>query len=215
MGILVAKLTSRRLSHHVQRLFNSDAQKRLDEFAVQFETLEKDIRATMEALGKVYQVTPSTDGPEKRDESKALSRFRQSTEDLHAKSGRLADYLDHEVKQGGYFSIAPVDGVRRVVESVSRGLFLLGQLIISLSPEAKTKTLDLENRVRISEAVKNNYKICDIIDKSATDINVKLYSDQVRHTCASVLDAYFGMPRQTPPPVQPDQTIEGINEPQG
>ena len=39
MGIMIAKVTSRRLSYHVRRLFVSDAQQRLDDFADKFATM--------------------------------------------------------------------------------------------------------------------------------------------------------------------------------
>src|SRR4051812_43688020 len=58
MGIMVARLTSRRISYHVQMLFSSDAQRRLEELAIHLEPLEADLTERMKKLGSVLQVTP-------------------------------------------------------------------------------------------------------------------------------------------------------------
>jgi hypothetical protein len=214
MGILIAKITSRRLSYHVQRLFSSDAQKRLDEFAIRFETLNKEILATTQALGKLYQTTPARANSTVRDEHKTLERFRRSTDALHENSAGLAEYLSYEVSQGGYFKIAPVDAIRRVASSVDQGLFNLGQLILSLSPEAKTKTLDQINRQRITNSIKFYYGICDMIDNNSSDNHAVNCSIHIRQTCKSVFEAYFSTPSLLPRTDQPDQKLQGANDPQ-
>ena len=58
IGIMIAKVTSQRLSHHVSRLFSSDAQKRLEDIAAKFETFKVDLNVIMPELGTAYQSAP-------------------------------------------------------------------------------------------------------------------------------------------------------------
>ena len=58
MGIMIAKLTSQRLSHHVSHIFGSDARNRLNEVADNFNTLKRYLRAITSGYESVYQ-TPS------------------------------------------------------------------------------------------------------------------------------------------------------------
>ncbi len=58
VGIMIAKVTSQRLSYHVSCLFSSDAQKRLDEIAVDFEKSRSDLAGIMSRLSRAYPNTP-------------------------------------------------------------------------------------------------------------------------------------------------------------
>ena len=58
IGIMIAKVTSRRLSYHVSRLFSFDAQKRLEDFAAQFDIVRVDLDAIMPKLAAVYRDVP-------------------------------------------------------------------------------------------------------------------------------------------------------------
>ena len=63
MGIMIAKVTSRRLSYHVQRLFVSDAQQRLDEFAERFATMRVPLVTATKELSDIYQADAGTAHP--------------------------------------------------------------------------------------------------------------------------------------------------------
>ena len=76
MGIMIAKVTSRRLSYHVQRLFVSDAQRRLDDFEEKFATMQVPLIEVTKQLG------------DKRDASRRVvdTCLRQGPGDDHARS---------------------------------------------------------------------------------------------------------------------------------
>ena len=59
IGIMIAKVTSRRLSYHVERLFTFDAQKRLEDIAAKFDTSRVALNKIMPLLVAVYQSNPS------------------------------------------------------------------------------------------------------------------------------------------------------------
>ena len=60
IGIMIAKISSQRLSHHVSRLFASDTQKRLEGIADKFEGLLRDLRDIL-PIPDVPSQTPTTD----------------------------------------------------------------------------------------------------------------------------------------------------------
>ena len=212
MGIIVAKLTSRRLSHHVQRLFSSDAQKRLEEFTVQFATSAQQISDAMRSLGNAYQSTPGSNV--KDDKVAARKTFTLALIELHAKSAGLWEYLSLESEHGGYFTIAPVDALRRLGDNTQKGLFVLGQLIISLPPDARTEVLDGQNRQRISETLGSQKTICQLVNNSCKDQDTLKLFNLVLETCNGVPESYFTMPVAAAKAEQPNQILVGTDDPQ-
>src|ERR1700722_17788844 len=128
IGVVIAKITSRRLSHHVRRLFGADAQKRLEEFTVQFDRLKKQLATNMKDMGSAYQPTPDGTAPSADARNKAMLKFQVAVGDLHSRCVSLANYILTELDQGGYFDIVPVHAVQRLGDSFDSGLFLFAQL---------------------------------------------------------------------------------------
>jgi|GEM_PF-1259808 len=213
MGVMVAKLTSRRLSYHVQRLFSSDAQRRLDELAVQLEPLETELRDRMKKLGAAFQTTPGGLQATLQAKTAARRSFQESLRKLHAPSETLAGYLAHELGQTGFFEIAPVIAVRRVVFAVEKNLFGLGQLVISLSAEARTNVLDPETRQRITDTLSHSVNICNLIDHHGRDREAKQCALRIRDICMKVSQGYFSTPAPLPAAEQPDQVVPVADEP--
>ena len=214
MGIVIAKITSRRLSYHVQRLFAADAQRRLEEFANRFEQSQHELSEAMEELGKAYQTTPGE--PDKRHEQRtlALSGFGSSLTTLHYNAAAFSDYLSGETQQSDYFGIVPVDAVARLGDSIDEGLLVLGQLIISLSPKARTEVLGVKNRQRISDILGSTRSVCGFVQDHAKDEDLVRCFRRVLETCNAVLERYFAMPRELAVSEQPDQVLAGADEPQ-
>ena len=142
IGIMIAKVTSQRLSYHVSRLFASDAQKRLEDIAVGFETSQNDLTTITPELEKVYRSTPNQVALSTKDRSEVIANFREVIGALRSKCVDLRDYLLFETEQDNYFQIAPTGAMVRVGNAVDDVFFRLSQLIISLSPQARNETLD-------------------------------------------------------------------------
>ena len=221
IGIMIAKVTSQRLSYHVSRLFSSDAQKRLEDIAAGFETSQNDLTTIMQELGKVYRSTPiqtgpSTKdtpiqtGPSTKDRSEVIANFREIISALRSKCIDLRDYLLFEVKQDNYFQIAPTSAMVRVGNAIDDVFFRLSQLIISLSPQARNETLDRHNRLGILEAIDSQRQVCDIVHQHATDQETQNIFRNIKNTCERVPASYFEVPEEP----QPDQVLQGTDEPQ-
>jgi hypothetical protein len=211
MGVLVAKVTSRRLSYHVQRLFVTDAEKRLEEFSVQFGMLHSDLKKAMGGLGRVYQVTPGENPGEDKD--RVLSNFNVILTTLHGSCSALATYLSSEVEHN-YFSIVRGDSVQRVGDNADKTFFQLSQLIISLSPQAKTEILNGETRQRISETLMKQKLVCETVQRYSKDSETQNRFSRVLETCDRVLEAYFTMPAAILATAQPDQVLMARDVPQ-
>ncbi|MCY4132613.1 MAG: potassium channel family protein [Nitrospira sp.] len=207
MGIMIAKVTSQRLSHHVSRLFSSDAQERLEKMTANFETSHTTLNRITRELANAYQQTPGG-GPNGGTKS-VLSNFRNAMITLHSNCMSFRDYLVDETTQGNYFQIAPVNAVVRAGEAVDKVFFRLGQLIINLSQQAKTDLLDGQNRRRISEAIGSQKEICTLVSQYVTDTEIQKVFQCIEETCQNVPASYFAVPKES----QPDQVLQDTDEP--
>ena len=208
LGIMIAKVTSRPLSYHVSRLFSSDAQRRLEKIAAEFETAQNRLAEITTELASIYQSTPV--GTSNGDKASLLSNFREVIGTLHAKCVGFRDYFSDETAQGNYFRIAPVNAVVRVGDVVDKVFFRLGQFIISLSPQSRTEILDRHNRQRISEVIDSQKKVCSMVCQYATDESILAVFQRIEETCKQVPASYFAVPEES----QPDQVLQGTDEPQ-
>ena len=204
MGIMIAKVTSRRLSYHVRRLFVSDAQQRLDDFADKFATMRVPLIDVTKELADIYQRTPESrpPGAEKTD---VLRRFRMSIEQLHVWSGALRKYFSFEVQQDAYFRIVPEDSVRQVGEAADEVLYQLGQLIISLPAEAKPEVIDGASRRRVWETLMALEHAAEIVRGQCPDQQTVECFRRIEETCASVRSSHFATPTPDVVPGPPDQ----------
>lgn len=210
VGIMIAKVTSQRLSYHVSRLFASDAQKRLEDIAVGFETSQNDLTTVTLGLEKVYQSTPRQESASIEDRNEVITNFREVISALRSKCIDLRDYLVFEIEQGNYFQIAPTNAMVRVGNAVDDVFFRLSQLIISLSPQARTETLNRRNRLGILEAIDSQRQVCDLVRQHATDQDTRNVFQNIENTCKRVPASYFEVPEE----LQPDQILQGTDEPQ-
>lgn len=208
IGIMIAKVTSQRLSYHVSRLFSSDAQRRLEKIAAEFETAQNRLAEITTELASIYQSTPV--GTSNGDKAPLLSNFREVIGTLHAKCVGFRDYFSDETAQSNYFRIAPVNAVVRVGDIVDKVFFRLGQFIISLSPQSRTEILDSHNRQRISEAIDSQKQVCSMVRQYATDGEILAAFQRIEETCKQLPASYFAVPQE----LQPDQVLQGTDEPQ-
>ena len=207
MGIMIAKVTSQRLSHHVSRLFSSDAQERLEKLTEKFEASHTNLKRITRELANTFQQTPGG-GPNGRTEP-VLSNFRDALIALHSNCIVFRDYLIDETTQGNYFQIAPVNAVIRVGEVVDEVFFSLSQLVINVPQQAKTEVLDGKNRQRILEAISSQKEVCTLVSHHKTDTEIQKVFQRLGETCQSVPASYFAVPKES----QPDQILQDTDDP--
>ena len=199
MGIMIAKVSSRRLSYHVQRLFASEAQQRLDSFTDRFARIQAVLARTARWLGDLYEQTPSP-RPPSRDKAEVLTEFRRVIERLHTASIALREYFDLECRQHAYFKVAPDASVRRVGKSLEEVLYRLGQLIISLPAAARPEAIDGASRELMRRVLTNLDRVAEVVQDQCPDQESVTCFRDVRETCQKVRNSHFATRRSLPRP---------------
>lgn len=210
IGIMIAKVTSRRLSYHVERLFSSDAQKRLEDIATKFDTSRADFSAIMPNIENAYQSVPGQKYIPTDTTRELASNFRDIISEFQSRCVELCDYFFFETEQGNYFQVVPVDAVVRIGNAVDEALWIFSQLIISLSPQARAEILDRNIRQDISKSIDLQKKVCDRVKEYATDENTLNVFQRIDETCHKVSESHFAVPEES----QPDQILQDTDEPQ-
>lgn len=206
MGIMIAKVTSRRLSYHVQRLFATDAQRRLDDFAERFDRIRTLLTRTTPALGSIYGQTPEPH-PSGYKKTQVLDELRRAIERFNTASTSLLDYLALESKQHAYFKVVPRNSVRRVGKSLDDVLYVFGQLVISLPASAKPEAINSDSRHRTRQALRALERTAAIVQDHCPDQESVERFGSVQETYQKVKDSHFGTPG-SPGLEPPGQSID-------
>lgn len=209
MGIILAKITSRKLSYHVRRLFSSDAQKRFDVISAGFENLKNPLKIIAQEISKAFQKTPSSDEPSMIKYNN--QSFDQSIVEIHKQSRSFRDYMNYEIEHGDIFTDAPLEAIKRTGDAIEQVLFSLGQLIISMTPEAKVLLLSQSIRKKIAESLECLTEVSSIVFDKSNNSELKLTFSAVKESCTIVTGSYASTPDMAEPP---DQILESSNDPQ-
>ena len=205
IGIMIAKVTSQRLSYHVSRLFASDTQKRLEGIAEKFEDSVRELRAILRILDVPSQTQESDDR-----KSEFSYGFEKSIGELRLRCVELYDYISFEIERGGYFKVAPVIEMERVGKAVNGTFNTLSQLLIGMSPQTRNEILDRQTSQDISVSVDLQKKVCDLVCGYATNQNIIDTFEETKVVCTNVPASYYEVP-EVP---QPDQIPQDADEPQ-
>ena len=114
IGIVIAKLTSRRVSHFVSRLFVSETKRQLQSFNVLFDSRGEELNALLEQVTRVYQQTPGKDEERVPDSSVVEESLRVALDRLLESSIEFQDYIQAEGLDRSYFALAPAANLLRV-----------------------------------------------------------------------------------------------------
>lgn len=205
IGIMIAKVTSQRLSYHVSRLFASDTQKRLESIAEKFEDSVRELRAILNILDVPSQIPKSDDR-----KSEFSSEFGNSIGELRRHCVEMYEYLSFEIDRGGYFKVAPVMEMERVGKAVNSTFSSLSRLLFGMSPQTRNETLDRQTSQDISVSVDLQKRVCDLVCNHATNQNIIDTFEETKVVCTNVPASYFEVP-EVP---QPDQIPQDADEPQ-
>lgn len=170
IGIMIAKVTSRRMSYRVSRLFSSDIQKHLENFVEVFETSHEDFVEITPRFAAVYQDTP---GEASIDEDGGLliERFRRIIGNFYSACITLSAHFSEGLDLDDYFQNVPVSSVRRVGNAVNGAFSMLNELLTSLPSNARNEILEKNNRQRIADAIDLQIKVCDLVNQCQHAIN--------------------------------------------
>ncbi|MDP8239209.1 MAG: potassium channel family protein [Candidatus Hatepunaea meridiana] len=201
MGILLAKLSSFRLSYHVTRLFSSETQKRLDGYSEEFESLVPQMIQSRKMIENTFRATP--DMRPTQEPSDVDTYFSIKMASIHSFSLGLYNYITYEIEHTDFFAVAPPESLIRVARAIDQVFNLLNNAVIGMTAEARTVLLKPENRKRILESVDFHKAICDNVNNKCANENVKAEFSLVKQTCNNSPESFFATP--TVAADQPDQ----------
>ena len=211
MGIMLAKLTSIRLSYHVSHLFSSNARKYLDDLAGKFTASGYEIKEFIQRFQQIYHNPPvaqvSTD--DKEAKARLAYDFGAIISDLKSYCIDLSEEITGEVGQSNFFKIVPSAAVMRVGKAVEETFVVLHNLISNSPPESKEDIFHKENiNNDIRDVADYQKKTCTIVCNYAKDASVLNTFQNVSKLCDVI--PYFAMLG----PSLPDQELPDTDEPQ-
>ena len=215
LGTVIAKITSRRLSYHVQRLFSSDAQKRLEDLIARFEAADQ----SFQGMRDEFPVIPGN-GYRQEDKARVLVALRTNVALLHTASSALGDYISYEAQHAGYFTVTPTDPIRRLEKIVGDVLVSLSGVVISMAPGHRAEFLEYANWKRLAEIFDSHKKVGSAITEQSKDLELRQLTTRVNECCEDLRKNYFATPVSVPTPAQPaqpaqpDQVSPGATAPQ-
>ena len=212
MGIIVAKLTSGRLSYHVRRLFRSDTQKRLEVYLSAFEIVRDEFAQLSPKIGSAFQETPASTVSSQRAECAAA--FRRTLGDFNGRCLNFSREIVYELEQGDFFSDAPTDTLQRTAAEIEQSLFRLGQLILSLPILARPILLDAESRRRISEIIAGLKLLNQKVSGHCKTEQLRQTFAEIAERCETIPAHYFSVPVSAEDRGQPDLVVPKVDEPQ-
>jgi hypothetical protein len=212
LGIILAKITSARLSYHVLRLFGSDAQNRLEAFNLQFDRIAETFSGLTSRIKDNFQETPGKVPPP--TQGAFVVEFAEAIRLFHSRSLNFCRYLATEVKEGFFFSDAPTTSLAQAGDSVCQTIFVLTQALISLSPQARITVLDVKCRRHIKEALNGWQVLSREMAKRADDPDLKKSFEDLEGQCTELSESYFSVPIIMEEPSQPDQLLGAADQPQ-
>lgn len=212
MGIIVAKLTSGRLSYHVRRLFRSDAQKRLEAYSTAFEFVKLNFTNLSPMIGDAFQEIPLANTT--TDRAKCASEFGKALSNFHAKSLSFSRDIVFELEQGDYFSDAPPDALQNTASSIEDSLSFLAQLILGLPILSRPILLNKDNRQRISEIIGGLKHLDGKVSQHCNNEQLKQTFGMIAERCENIPAQYFSFPTTGEDHGQPDLVAPKIDQPQ-
>lgn len=213
MGIMLAKLTSARLVHHVRWLYASEVRKRFDDFISEFDHINKELHSCISNLGNVFQRTPGRNLPgiSVQDQISSVNACSKLFSQLHLRIRELKDFATEETDEGAFISIVPERILVATADSVNRPLSMLEQLV-SLSPESKLLVLNNSNRMQLNNIGECSAALSEFMIANCKNDNVRTTYSQLVKNSSRICKVYYTTPhlhRES----QPDQLVSNNPEP--
>ena len=213
IGLMIAKLTSWRLSHFVSRLFVSDVRTRLKEFTSEFTMTAESLKKLLTEFARVYQQTPGERNSEK-DNGQTSVGFGVAVTDLLNISTSLRNYFQEGTFLENHFELVPRQDASDLCEAIYESYFMLNQCIISLPISSNPKILDdvlsRRNRASIMESIDMQKQFCQLGMTHGQEESIIRSLRRIQEVCKSVPTSYFMVPSES----EPDQMVFESVEPE-
>jgi len=179
MGILISKITSRKLSYHVMSLFNALAETRLEAFSEKFDNINKSLILLLRELAIIYQTTPDSPVKNQKNPTLHIDKIRDVLNEIKTESSRLERYFKNESEEIDFFSDekAPEEAVIKLGDCVRESIHTLGQLTLIIPPVEKTNIFDVTTSHAVTSIEDSMRSICNnVIEKSKNNRIIESYN---------------------------------------
>lgn len=198
-GIMLAKITSLRLSYHVSRLFAGHAESRLEHFCVQAKKIEADLRILLARTNTAFPETPGTIPAE---QTEFLKSFSETVANMHSFSVGFCQYLKAE-SDGGFLADSPEHVLVKAGDEVSLVIYVLKQIFLALSNQAKGAVLTDTNWKRVTEILNNWQQTSKNISRQSKNSELITRFKSIGDMATSLSENFFSVPKDARR--QPDQ----------
>ncbi len=180
MGMLIAKLTSSRLSYHVKRIYVSDSQRQLYGYLHYIRNCTADIVKAILLFSPKMVETPILDDDSTSDKkySILLERARRAfsipLKKLNKSLNELKKYFYFEVKNVDFFSEIPIEIIKDVGSSIEEFQNQIYTFLIDISEKRRNELLYGEPGKYFNFVIVEIMELCDIVKNHTKETNVKL-----------------------------------------
>lgn len=181
IGIMIAKVTS----YRVDRIYSSDAQKRLENFAEGFNKSQRDFAEIMTNV--------------------EATRFAEIVRTFQAQCIAFSRYFSDETNRGDYFRIVPASTITQVGNVVDSVFSELKRIADSLQAMAEVYSS------LILEAIDAQRKVCQLVAQYA-DEDTRGVFQGIEDTCTQLED-YFVPQKELEPDQSPQGPDEPQQSP--
>ena len=191
IGIVIAKLTLKRVSHFVSRLFASETKRQLQNFVAMFDLVRMELRGLLDELSREYQPTPAQTEPEQKSNPDIEHSLRKVLDRLLVSTTEFHEYIRVEGSDRSYFTLEPVSSFTQLAEAVEEALFLLGQSIVMFpiksNPSILNEVLTYTNRRTLDSIVTLQTETSDlIISGRKIDATVRKSFERIPSLCSRI-----------------------------
>ena len=167
IGVMIAKLTSKPLSHLVSRLFVSETRRQLLFHKASFDNCKWKLESVIQTVSQEFQQTPGGRSHTPPDAQRVERALASSIDVLAEASIELREYIRAEGIHRNYYRLAPSASLLQLAQAVDEAYFMLGQIILSLphgsNQAAVNRVLSYSNRRGIDNVVRVQQSICGMI----------------------------------------------------
>lgn len=220
IGLMIAKLTSERVSHFISSIYVSDTQRNLVDFASTFNLDNENIRRNTTNLARHIQRSPSppdqdripvdyqsTSSTDEADIVRGL--FTRSVTNFIIHSNTFSDYLFQATDGGRYLQLISEIHVTTLVTALTNVLSALNRSIAVLVPTSELDGVSTSfvgvPKADISDTASIHKRAARLIADNSGNDKVKQECDEIQRLCDSISVAL----QQVPERQAPDQILRG------
>ena len=186
--MLIAKLTSSRLSYHVKRLYISDSHRQLYRYQSKIRAIQSEINNLIRsALSQLIETPSGKDIPSDKSAQSIQDRIRRTFlktfSELSKVINDLKSYINTESKSGDYFSEISSEIIKELGNTISEIVNQTHQFLIGISQEKRVRLLFGDPGKHYSMLLLYIKELCAIILKYSKDNQIKLTFSTIETGC--------------------------------